>query len=176
MSAENLSMTIGEIQGLDTVLRELNDLEPGLVKQLRKDLVTEISPLYPVIKRQIDTPKNFLSGFDHSGKTGTRGLTIKVTGKAGLRKRAGKNTLVSIKASSNVARLIDMSGRKNPRGVTAAGQAMIANLNARHRGPSRFVWPSVESHIPRVQQSVLKIIEAYSAKVNRRLSIKSQDS
>jgi hypothetical protein len=173
MSAENLSLTVGQIQGLNTVVRELEDLEPGLVKQLRNDLVTEIKPLYTVIKRRIESSKPFLSGFEHNGETGLNRAQIKVTGKASTRKRAGKNTLLSVRASTNVVRLADMSGRKNPRGRTAAGQAMIANLNASHRGPSRFVWPSVENEIPKIQQSTLKIVEDYANKVNRRILLKA---
>jgi hypothetical protein len=169
-------MTIGQIQGLDTVVRELNDLEPGLVGALRKDLVTEVKPLLTIIKRRVESSKPFLSGFQHSGRTGLAGNPIRVTARTSVRKKAGKTTLLSIRTTSAAAEIADMAGRKTGRGKTPQGQALIANLTSRYGKPSRFVYPSVENEIPRIQQSALKIIEDYSKKVNRRLMTSSEAS
>jgi hypothetical protein len=176
MSAENLSITVGQIEGLDTVIRELNDLEPGLVKQLRKDLVTEVKPLIAIVKRKVESSKPFLSGFEHSGRTGLRGNPIKVTARTSTRKRAGKTSLVSIRTSSEAATIADMAGRKTGRGKTPQGQALIANLTARSGKPSRYIYPSIENEIPRIQQSTLKIVEEYAKKVNRRLLVTKSES
>ena len=53
LADSNLRIFVPGIIGLDTIVRELDDLEPGLVKQLRKDLVTEIKPLYRIVKSAI---------------------------------------------------------------------------------------------------------------------------
>jgi hypothetical protein len=171
----NLRIFVPGIMGLDSLVRELNDLEPGLVKQLRKDLVTEIQPLYKIIKSTVESKKPFLSGFEHSGRTGLAKNPIKVTGKAvTTRRKFNKTSLVSIRTTSAAAQIADMSGRKAS-GRTEAGKAMIANLSARFGGASRFIYPSIEKEIPRVQQAMLNIIEKYSDMVNRRLMVKSGD-
>jgi hypothetical protein len=171
----NLRISVPGIIGLDSVVRELNNLEPGLVKQFRKDLVTEIRPLYKIIKSSVESKKPFLSGFEHSGRTGLSKNPVRVTGKAvTTRRKFNRTSLVSIRTTSAAAQIADMSGRKAS-GRTDAGKAMIANLSARFGGASRFIYPAIEKEIPRVQQSMLKIIEKYSDMVNRRLTIKTGD-
>jgi curved DNA-binding protein CbpA len=171
----NLRILVPGIIGLDSLVRELNDLEPGLVKQLRKDLVTEIQPLYKTIKSAVESKKPFLSGFEHSGRTGLAKNPIRVTGKAvTTRRKFNRTSLVSIRTTSAAAQIADMSGRRAS-GRTDAGKAMIANLSARFGGASRFIYPAIEKEIPRVQQSMLKIIEKYSDMVNRRLIVKAGD-
>lgn len=173
----NLRIFVPGIIGLDTIVRELNDLEPGLVKQLRKDLVTEIRPLYQIIKSTVVSKQPFLSGFDHAGRTGLSRNPIKVTGKAvTTRRKFNKTSLVSIRTSSAAVQIADMAGRKNGRGRTEAGQKMIANLTDRHGSASRFIYPSIEREIPRVQRIMLDIIEKYTDMINRKLILKTEDS
>jgi hypothetical protein len=114
--AENLRIFVPQIIGLDIVVRELNDLEPGLVKQMKKDLVTEIKPLYQTIKSTIESSKPFLSGFQHSGRTGISKNPVRVTGKAVTGRRGRKTSLVSIRTTSAAAEIADMAGRKTQGG------------------------------------------------------------
>jgi septum formation topological specificity factor MinE len=173
--SENLQIFVPEIIGLDFVVRELNDLEPGLVKQLKQELVTEIKPLYQIVKNQVEQSRPFLRGFNHSGRTGDKGATVKVTGRASTGRRGRSTSLVSVRMTSAPAVIADMAGRGS-KGRTASGQAMIANLTAKHGKPSRFVYRAVEREIPRVQASIIKIVEKYADMVNRRLTIKTEDS
>ena len=175
LEGTNLRIFVPEIIGLDFVVRELNDLEPGLVKQMKKDLVTEIKPLYQMIKNRVEASRPYLSGFNHSGETGDKGKTVRVTGKAVTGRRGRRTSLVSIRMTSASAVIADMAGRKS-RGKTASGQAMIANLTAKHGKPSRFVYRAVEREIPRVQAAITKIVGKYADIVNRRLIIKREDS
>jgi hypothetical protein len=175
LEGTNLRIFVPEIIGLDFVIRELNDLEPGLVKQLKKDLVTEIKPLYQIVKSNIEKSRPYLSGFDHSGRTGDKGKTIKVTGRAVTGRRGRKTSLVSIRTTGVAAVIADMAGRGS-KGRTESGQAMIANLTSKHGKASRFVYPSIEKEIPRVQASVKKIVEKYADMVNRKLLFTSKDS
>lgn len=175
LADSNLRIFVPGIMGLDTVVRELNDLEPGLVKQLRQDLVTEIKPLYRIIKSTIDFKEPFLSGFDHEGRTGIKRNPVRVTGKAvTTRRKFNKTSLVSIRTTSAAVQIADMAGRKNGRGRTETGQKMIANLTARFGSASRFIYPSIEKEIPRVQRTMLDIIEKYTNMINRKLMIKNE--
>jgi hypothetical protein len=68
-----------------------------------------------------------------------------------------------------------MAGRGS-KGRTESGQAMIANLTSKHGKASRFIYPSIEKEIPRVQASITKIVEKYADMVNRKLLIKNKGS
>ena len=175
LEGTNLRIFVPEIIGLDFVVRELNDLEPGLVKQLKQELVTEIKPLYRTIKSQVEQSRPFLRGFDHSGRTGDKGATVRVTGKAVTGRRGRSTSLVSIRTTSASAVIADMAGRGS-KGRTESGQAMVANLTAKHGKPSRFVYRAIEREIPKVQAAITKIVEKYADMVNRKLIITREDS
>lgn len=176
LTNSNLRISVPGIIGLDTIVRELDNLEPGLVKQLRKDLVTEIKPLYRIVKSTIDFKEPFLSGFDHSGRTGIKSNPVKVTGRAvTTRRKFNKTSLVSIRTTSAAVQIADMAGRKNTPKRYGPGKNMIANLTGRFGSASRFIYPSIEKEIPRVQRSMLNIIEKYTKMINRKLMIKSGD-
>ena len=166
---ENLRIYVPEIYGLDIVIKELNQTEPELVKQMRKDLVTEIKPLYQMIKSNIPTTAP-LSGFNHYGRTGWKKNPVKVTGKAVTRSRGQRTNLVSIRTTSAAVEIADMAGRRK-NGNTPQGTAMIAALRSRFGAASRFVYPAVEKEIPKVRQSLIKIIEKYAEMKNRKLLI-----
>jgi hypothetical protein len=160
------TLEVGNIQGLDIVIRELNNFEPGAVKTMRKEIITEIRPLYASIKSSIPRVAP-LSGFDNQGRTGWPKRNVKVTGKTNFRSRAGKHSLVSIRTASAAVQIVDISGRKG-KGRTESGQAMIANLSSRFGKASRFVYPAVEKEIPRVQNIIKKILDRYANMVNRK--------
>jgi septum formation topological specificity factor MinE len=168
-SVENLRIYIPEVIGVQELIRELKDTEPELVKQMRKDLITEIKPLYGMIKSNIPTTAP-LSGFSHYGRTGWKKNPVKVTGKAVTSSRGGKTNLVSIRTTSAAVEIADMAGRK-ANGNTEQGQAMIANLRARFGGASRFVYPAIEKEIPKVRQSLVKIIERYAEVKSRKILV-----
>ena len=173
LAETNLRIFIPGIVGLDTIVRELNDLEPGLVKQLRKDMVTEIKPLYSLVKRAVESKEPFIRGFDHSGRTGSRN-PVKVTGRAvTTRRKFNRTSLVSIRTTSAAVQIADMAGRKS-NGRTESGQAMIARLNAKHGGASRFVYPAIEKEIPKVRQSIIDILGKYTDMVNRKLILRTE--
>lgn len=173
MAAEDIELKIGNIVGVQFVIKELQETEPKLLAQFRKDLVAEAAPLLPKIRSAI--PMNApLSGMEHRGSTGYDPARIKVTAKANFRKRAGKQSLISFRATSNALRLADMAGRKAS-GKTSSGRAMIAGLNAGGGGrPSRIVYPSVEKELPSLQRSMIDIISDYAAKVSKRIFVESQ--
>ena len=176
LADSNLRIFVPGILGLDTIVRELDNLEPGLVKQLRKDLVTEIKPLYNIVKSAVEFKEPFLSGFDHAGRTGIKRSPVRVTGKAvTTRRKFNRTSLVSIRTTSAAVQIADMAGRKNSRGRTETGQKMIANLTARFGSASRFIYPSIEKEIPRVQRTMLNIIEKYTNMINRKLIVKNGD-
>ena len=166
---------VPEIIGLDFVIRELENVEPGLVKQLKQDLVSEIRPLYSKIKNSVQNSRPFIEGFEHSGRTGDLGKAIRVTGKAVKNRRGRKTSLVSIRTTTASGEIADMAGRRSS-GTTASGKAMIRKLNKEHGKPSRFIYPAVEKEIPAVQASITKIVGKYADMVNRKIFVTTKDS
>jgi hypothetical protein len=152
--------------GAEQVIKDLKKIEPDLYKQLRKDIVTEIKPLYAKIKANIP-PVSPLSGFYHNGRTAWGG-PIKVVGKISTRKRRGRTSLVSIRTTNTAVEIIDMAGRKS-RGDTPAGRAMIQNLPGK---ASRYIYPAVNNYVTTLNQSVIRAIDNYAKTINVELAKK----
>jgi hypothetical protein len=185
---QNLNMRVPEIIGLQAVIRDLNDLDKDLLRQMRKEIITEIRPLYSVIKSRIPSTRP-LRGFDHNGRTSWN-KPVRVTGKVSYRTRQGRNSLVSIRTSSAAVELADMAGKRNKFDVGREGshsgfsaEYTIRGRRRRHRlngqgkkmveklggTPSRYVWPAVEQFLPMITQKVKGIVDSYADIVNRKL-------
>jgi hypothetical protein len=150
--------------GAQDVLRELRKVEPNIYKQVRTDIISQLKPLYSIIKMNIPT-RSPLSGFNHQGRTGW-GKPIKVVGNISLRKRPGKTSLVSIRTQNTAVQIQDMAGRKS-NGNTSAGEAMIQNLPG---AASRYVYPAVEKYVPVLNNDIMKIVDHYSKELNIELA------
>ena len=190
---ENLSLEVPEIIGIQQVIKDLNDIEPEHLNVLSKEIITEIKPLYLMIKQAIPNSRP-LSGMEHGGRTRWN-QQVRVVGKVSYRTRAGKNSLVSIRTSSPAVEMADMAGKKGNwnvgrRGGNAGlsaeytirgqrrrhalngqGEIMSERLTSRNqgRGPSRYIWPSVEAQLPFVRERLRKILDRYAEIVNRKL-------
>ena len=192
-SVENLNIEIPEILGVQQVIKELKDIDPDHIKFLRKEIITEIKPLYNMIKSQIPATRP-LSGMEHLGRTRWNQPT-RVTGKVSFRTRGGKNSLVSIRTVSAAVEMADMAGRKGNFNVGRSGgnaglsaeytirgrrrrhtlnnqgKVMSEKLTSRNngKGPSRYIWPSIESQLPFVRERIREILDKYAEIVNRKL-------
>jgi hypothetical protein len=185
---QNLNMHIPEIIGVQAVIRDLNNLDKDLLRQMRREIITEIRPLYSVIKSSIPSTRP-LSGFDHNGRTSWN-QPVRVTGKVSYRSRQGRNSLVSIRTVSSAVEIADMAGKRNKFDVGREGsnkgfsaEYTIRGRRRRHRlngqgaamvrglggTPSRYVWPAVEQFRPLLTQKIKTIVDNYAEIVNRKL-------
>lgn len=186
---QNLNMSVPELQGVQFVIKQLNNIDKDMLRDMRKEIITEIKPLYAAIRSNIPSTRP-MSGFVHNGRTSWN-QPVRVTGKVSYRSRAGKNTLVSIRTSSASVEMADMAGKKNNfdvgregsnRGFSAEyvkngrrvrhrlngqGQAMVSQLGGT---PSRYIYPAVEQFRPIITTKIKNIINNYAAKVNIKLS------
>jgi hypothetical protein len=186
---QNLNMVVPEIQGVQFVVKELRNLDKDLLRQMRREIITEIRPLYTQIKSNIPATRP-LKGFDHNGRTSWN-QPVRVTGKVSYRSRAGRNNLVSIRTSSAAVEMADMAGKRNNfdvgreganRGFSAEyiknGRRVRHRLNGQGRAmveklggtPSRYVWPAVQQFTPLITFKIKNIVFDYASKVNVRLS------
>jgi hypothetical protein len=156
-------LQIKGIVGVNEMIKELKKIEPELYRQLRKDLIQDVKPLYQVIKNRIPIEAP-LSGMNNNGRLGW-GKPVRVTAKINLRKRRGFTSLLSVKTMNAAVEMVDMAGSSSS-GKTASGKAMISNLPGR---PSRYVWKAAERYLPQIIESANKTLERYSKIKNRTL-------
>lgn len=163
-----------KITGLQQTLAELKRLDPDLLKQLRQEIKTEpgMVAIASAIKSNAPTSSP-LRGMIHNGKTSYAKprvtLGYRPSGRIG---RSGERAIVTISTISPSGasgfEIADMVGR-GPNGNSPKAMGMKKKLG---NSPSRFVYPPVESNIPKVSQAVMSIIAKYSAKVNVRLRVR----
>jgi hypothetical protein len=189
LNNQNLNMVVPELQGVQFVIKELRKIDTDLLRDMRREIITEIRPLYSAIKSSIPATRP-MSGFDHNGRTSWN-KPVRVTGQVSYKSRAGRNSLVSIKTSSAAVQIADMAGKRgnfdvgregSSRGFSAEytirgrkrrhrlngqGAAMVGQLGGT---PSRYVWPAVEQFRPLLTTKIKNIINSYAAKTNIRLS------
>jgi hypothetical protein len=157
------------IAGVNEMIRELKQIEPELYKELRKDLISDVKPLYQIIKSRIPIEAP-LSGMYNNGRLGW-GQTIRVSAKINMRKRRGYTSLLTVKTSNAAVEMVDMAGKAS-QGKTASGKAMIKNLPGT---PSRYVWKAAERYLPQIIESANKTLERYSKIKNRTLEFIPKD-
>ena len=160
MTAE---VQIRGIAGVNEMIKELKQIEPELYRQLRKDLIQDVKPLYNIIKARIPIEAP-LSGMNNNGRLGW-GKPIRVTARINMRKRRGYTSLLSVKTTNAAVQMVDFAGSRS-QGVTKSGRAMIANLPG---FPSRYVWPAAIRYLPQIIDSANKTLERYSKIKNRTL-------
>lgn len=180
--------------GMRETILALEQCEPELLKQFRKDVRSITQPAVTAIKTQV--PKVApLSGMVHSGRTAWNGVTAGTSITPRQRSRAFGSTtsnLVAITATGkgkqfgfNVA---DMAGRgsgrgRNPKAITrpyvrngqpmqhrlnGQGQAMIRNLD---KQPSRYFYPAIESHFDQIVSNMNVSMFKWAEVMNRKLKI-----
>lgn len=158
-----VQLEVNGFTGVNEMIRELRATEPEIYRQLRKDLIQDVKPLYAVIKSRIP-PIAPLSGMYHNGRTRWN-QPVRVSAKINLRRRAGVTTLLSVRTMSPAVEMVDMAGSASD-GNTPQGRAMIANLSGK---ASRYVWPAANSFLPEIIKAANATIERYSKIKNARL-------
>ena len=160
MTAE---VQIRGIAGVNEMIKELKQIEPELYRQLRKDLIQDVKPLYNIIKARIPIEAP-LSVMNNNGRLGW-GKPIRVTARINMRKRRGYTSLLSVRTTNAAVQMVEFAGSRS-QGLTKSGRAMIANLPG---FPSRYVWPAAIRYLPQIIDSANKTLERYSKIKNRTL-------
>ncbi len=169
-----------EANAVREAINELKALDNNLVKEMRKELRTKISPFAKQIADAVPaTPP--LSGFGdgdfgHSGATGWSTVRPAISFTPGRSRKTG-NHLVSVRVvprnNKRGVYIAEMAGMRS-RGRTAQGQALIKNLNARtpmkKRG-GRYAFNKFRTLRPDVVVLAVSIVNGLITKVNRRIKI-----
>ena len=186
-------MTI-EVRGLKEELRILNTLNPQLRKEFGKRF-RDIAKPGAKAAQQLRNAGSDITGFDHGGRTGTRGfkaIGIKVDTRRGRRggaQRANFETtgVVKILTKDAASAIMDMAGKAGrvsyggqsrpypgrPSGHRLNGQGgyMINKLTASYSsGASRFMWRGAEQGMGEVDDVLRDIVADVSRQLQRELT------
>lgn len=161
-----------DAQYIKEAIRELKNVDPQLLKDLRKDLRTKISPIAKQIANNVPSEAP-LSGFARESSYGWSPVRPTISFTPGSSRRRG-NHLVSIRVTpTGKARGLYVAERAGARnGKNNRGRAMIRNLNkvAPMKGKGgRFAYSKFRLLRPDVVQLAIRIIDDSIKTINKRL-------
>lgn len=172
-------VTKNKLEGLDRAARELNKVDKGIIRQLRKDLGKELRPIGREIAREVD-PFAPLSGMRHQGRTGwsqpKSSIIFRPTRKAkGTRgtpvvslKMTGRNKL----AGFDIAELAGARGLQystNPKKGRAFVKALKKNSPFADFKAGRFGYGEFLKRRREMEKISLRIIDDFAVKFNKRV-------
>jgi len=177
------------------LLRELDELQPGLRKQLVKDAKDIAKPIASNIKSHIPSTAP-LSGMSLTNNPNGRlawgavkpANQVQVKFRSGRSRYSAVTALLSIWVTSPATALADTAGKGDLRksvklsrryaykGGTRrhkvnngnGGEGFVRNLKS--RGANDFVYPAVGDSLDDAQSKVKLVIERYARMVNRKLN------
>ena len=163
-----------EAENIRTAIKELRTLDNTLVRDLRKDLRSKLSP---ITKQVAEAPPSDppLSGFGNTGRTGWSDFVGKLSFTPGRSRKTG-NHLVSIRVQPRDTRrglyIAELAGSRS-RGKNNRGRAMIRNLNERYpmKGKGgRFAYTKFRMLRPDAVRIAVEIVNRTIIKVNRKIN------
>lgn len=172
-------VTKNKLEGLDRAARELNKVDKGVIRQLRKDLGKELRPVGREIAREVD-PFAPLSGMRHQGRTGwsqpKSSIIFRPTRKAkGTRgtpivslKMTGRNKL----AGFDIAELAGARGLQystNLKKGRAFVKALKKNSPFGNFKAGRFGYGEFLKRRREMEKISVRIIDKFSADFNKRV-------
>lgn len=179
-----------DVKGL---LRSLDNLQPGMRKELVRDAKSVAKPIVSIIKQSIPSTAP-LSGMSKTNNptgrlawgAGKPAKSVTTKFRSGRSRSRTITPLVSIWVNSPMTAIADIAGKGAMRKakkitneyaykdgtrrhrVTTQGRTMIRVL--KERNLNNFVYPNVEDSLDDAQQEVKLILERYARKVNRKLN------
>jgi hypothetical protein len=161
-----------EAEGIRDAIKHLREVDPQLVKDLRKDLRTKISPFAKQVAAAVpSTPP--MSGFGNLSPTGWTAVRPSVSFTPGKSRKTG-NHLVSIRVNPIGGRrglyIAELAGSRSG-GSVARGRRMIDVLNSRFpmRGAGgRFAYTKFRLLRPDAVKLAFGIVEKSVGDINRR--------
>lgn len=181
--------------GIKETVKVLKEVEPDALKAMRKEIRRIASPAVSAIKSMTPTVSPFAGrskdGMSHSGRTAWSAVAVTVSITPGQRSKALGSTTSNLAAivsrGSNKQfgfNIVDMAGKANnvrtsgrtrdynykggsrSHALNGQGAGLISNLPKR---PSRYVYPAIESKLPKIYAETAKVIQDVIDDVNRKL-------
>jgi hypothetical protein len=175
------------VQGLSETIRFLRRYQPEVLKQLKKDIASEIRPL---VTDSVDEVNSVVTatlksrGYQmfHGGATAWSGvrytpqvtsnrqglIKLKFTGKGG---KLGYNYAELAGLEKRPPKLRSKSWPRAPRGYSYSGQGFTFNerLGRDFGKPGRFMWIRIIKKRTQINRQISQILERYNIKENAKL-------
>lgn len=169
--------------------RALRQIEPGLLKEMRKEIRAIAKPIDTQIKQNIPAEAPMRGMRISKGRLSWLGSkkpkSTSILNRVRASGRSLTTALVAVQLNSPAVSMSDMAGRVNKsrpvsreytirlrngdivkrrHKVTTQGQQMIRKLGS---AASRYGWPALENKIDAVAREIDKVIEKYYRIANR---------
>lgn len=176
-----------EANNVREAIKELKALDATVLKEMRKDLRTQVSPFAkqiadavpsdPPISPKTGKPMSGFGGgeFGHSGPTGWSSTKASVSFTPGASRKTG-NHLVSVKITAGRQKrgvyIAELAGSRS-KGFTKQGRSLIKTLNAvtpmKGKG-GRYAYSKFRLLRPDIVILAVMIVNKTLAKVNRKIN------
>jgi len=161
-----------EAEGIRQAVKHLREVDPQLVKDLRKDLRTKVSPFAKQVAEAFP-PEPIISGMRSNTRLGWSAARASVSVTPGRSRKTG-NHLVSIRVNPVGGRvgilLAEAAGRASS-GQVPRGRNMIKGLNSRQQmkgKAGRFAYTKFRLLRPDAMKLAFGIVERTVGDINRR--------
>jgi len=163
--------------GIREIVKELKEVDPQLLKDLRKELRSQVGPIAKQVADAVPSEPP-LSGFGNPSPTGWSPVRPSIAFTPGRSRKTG-NHLVNIRVNPVPARgrrglyIGELAGSRSG-GTTDRGRRMIDVLNQRFpmRGRGgRFAYTKFRTLRPDAVKLATSIVESAVGKINRKLGI-----
>jgi hypothetical protein len=153
---------------------ELKDIDPGLARQMGKDLKSELMPFASAIQQEmpVESP---LSGMIHNGRTGWSPPVVKVASTPGAGwGRSIARIVIEGKPNPAMLKIAEFAGSSNYTKSTGPGRSLSKNLDdegfklVKGRG-GRFGFAAYYKKQPQMLQIIQKVIDRYVDIVNKKV-------
>lgn len=186
MAKQIMQLDTADLRALN---RRLREIEPDLLKEMRKEIRAIAKPINDQIKQNIPAQAPMSGMTKGDGRLRWLGdkkpQSTTIINRAKASGRSLTTSLVSIRLNSAAASMADMAGRvnksrpisreytyrkrngeivKRKHRVTSQGRFMILNLRNR---ASRYGWPALENRMGAVESEINSVIEKYYRIANR---------
>lgn len=188
----------GKVTGLQTAIRELNKVDKGIVRQLRKDMKSMLSPDAKELAASVPATPPPISGFaNHTGRTRWNGAkgSVSVT-PSRIRKGKDVHPIVTIKLTGEGDSVgfdvAEMAGLRNLRWSASQtkpstrngqpwqrshsrkqGKKLVQSLTAsatfKFKG-GRFAYGFFLRQRKGIEKKAIKVINSFAKKFNRKVS------
>jgi hypothetical protein len=193
-----MSTEIVKFYGVREMIGYLQNFEPAVYAQLRKDFRRIASPAVSAINSTVPAVSPFAGGSKdgfsgHGGRTAYTGATGSLNITPFQRSRGPGSTTANLVAISATGKnqqygfnIVDMAGRGSGRGRKPKTETKpyyykqgirTHRLNGQGQAmidklggrPSRYFYPAIEKQLPAIRRQVEKTIEDVAAQYNRRI-------
>ena len=163
-----------EVRGLQTILRELRQFNPDLLKDLKKDLQEQAQPIIKAASARVpDVPT---SGWSSNGRVGfnkarvTRGMKVSLRASKRVKGVRGSYGVVELVQSNAAGAIWDQAGQRgNYKAPTQRGINFVDALNRSSGKAQRGLWPASVGRRKDIARAFEDTIRAAERKANARM-------